>query len=198
MRILKSKTLVTVSAVLSLVALSPLAGGDDAPPVVPMGALAHATAALEKTTEGKVLEIRLANAAGAPSFEAALVRNDALVYMRIESPSSDVTEIKVSELPPWLVNYRLEAYTSSVAKAQVPLDEAIVMAEARELAPAIGAGIAKPLAGTNAVLAWFVETVKGSRRELLAVDAKSGAFLADPDALYEPPTPVQLARRMAQ
>jgi hypothetical protein len=70
-------------------------------------------------------------------------------------------------------------------------------AEARDNAPAIDAGIAKPLSGTNAVLAYFVETMKGSTRHESAVDATTGAFIANPDELYEAHTPVDLARRLA-
>jgi hypothetical protein len=117
--------------------------------------------------------------------------------MRIESPSDNVTEIKVRELPPWLLNYHMDAYVRSISKTQVPLDEAIVKAEARDSAPAIDAGIAKPLSGTNAVLAYFVETMKGSTRHEFAIDATTGAFIANPEELYEPHTPVDLARRIA-
>jgi hypothetical protein len=117
--------------------------------------------------------------------------------MRIDSTSDNATEIKVRDLPPWLINYRLEAYVRSIARAQVPLDAAIVKAEGRARAPAIGAGLAKPLGGTNAVLAYFVETMNDSRRQVLAVDAQTGDFIANPDALYEPHTPVELARRLA-
>jgi len=53
------------------------------------------------------------------------------------------------------------------------------------------------LGGTNAVLAYFVETIKGSKRHQLAVDATTGAMIANPESLYEPHTPVQLARRLA-
>jgi hypothetical protein len=67
-------------------------------------------------------------------------------------------------------------------------------AEERASAPAIGAGLAKPLSGTNAVLAYWVETIKDRDRERLAVDARSGAFIANPEALYVPYTPVKLAR----
>ena len=204
MRIPKSKALAMVSAVLvlsslvlSLFALSPLARGDDAQLVVPMGALARAAATLERSTGGRILEIRVANAAGPPAFEAAVAKNGAVLYLRVGSPSDDVTEIEVSALPSWLLNYRLEAYMRSAEKAEIPLDQAILRAEAREAAPATGAGIAKPLGGNNAVLAYFVETVKGSKREVLAVDAKSGAFIANPEDLYELPTPVELARRIA-
>jgi uncharacterized membrane protein YkoI len=176
---------------------SPLARAADTEPIVPTGALAHAARALEQDTNGKILEIRLTDEAGAPAFEAAIAKDDALVYMRIESVSDNVTEIKVRDLPPWLLNYHLEAYMRSIVKAVVPLEQAIVKAEARAHAPAIDAGVAKPLSGTNAVLAYFVETTKGKSRGQLAVDAMTGAFIANPDELYEPHTPVDLARRLA-
>jgi uncharacterized membrane protein YkoI len=197
MQFLKSKLAQLVIVVMGSLAMAPPSSGRDPELVVPMGALAHAAAALEQSTGGRVLEVRLANAAGAPAFEAAIAQHDAVVYMRIESPSDNVTEIKVRELPPWLLNYHMDAYVRSISKTQVPLDEAIVKAEARDSAPAIDAGIAKPLSGTNAVLAYFVETMKGSTRHEFAIDATTGAFIANPEELYEPHTPVDLARRIA-
>jgi hypothetical protein len=193
---------VTSKLALLLLVLGSLAAyhpswGRAAEPVVPMGALAHAAAALEKSTGGRVLEVRVANAAGAPAFEAAIARHDAVLYMRIESPSDDVTEIKASDLPHWLLNYHLDAYVRSISKTEVPLDSAIAKAEARDSAPAIDAGIAKPLSGTNAVLAYFVQTMKGSTRHEFAIDATTGAFIANPEELYEAHTPVDLARRLA-
>ena len=193
----KAATLAAVLLFLGSVEPNTSSRADNVTAAVPMGALAHATRVLEKNTGGKVLEIRIADTGGATAFEAALAQDDGVVYMHVASPSDDVSVIEVKELPPWLLNYHLQAYMRSVAKAEVPLDEAIVMAEARDLAPAIGAGIAKPLNGTNAVLAYFVETIKGAKRNMLAVDAKSGAFIANPEAVYERPTPVELARRTA-
>jgi uncharacterized membrane protein YkoI len=166
--------------------------------VVPMGALAHAAAALERATGGKILEIRLGDTTGAPVFEAAVAKDDGLLYMRIASPSDDITEISVKDLPPWLLNYHLQAYARSIAKARVPLGDAIIKAEKRDRAPAVDGGIAKPLDGTNAVLAYFVETLQGARRQELVVDATTGAFVEDPGALYEPNKPVELARRLAE
>ena len=200
MRILKSKAVIFggLLAVLSQLAPGTSASARDVEPVVEMGALAHAAGALEDSTGGKVLEIRLADETGVAAFEAAVSKGDAVVYLRIAAVSDDVTEIKVSELPPWLLNYKLEAYMRSIEKAQVPLGDAIMKAEVHAAAPAIGAGLAKPLSGTTAVLAYFVETINGGKRELLAVDARSGVFIANPDALYEPYTPVKLARRLAQ
>lgn len=196
MQILESK-----SALLMLILIASGLGqqtlGRDAEPIVPMGALAHAAAALEKETGGRILEIRLADETGAPAFEAAVTKDGTVVYMRVASPSDDVSEIEVSHLPPWLQNYKLEAYRRSVSKARVAIDQAITKAEQSDQSPAIAAGIAKPLGGTNAVLAYFVETIKGSKRNQLAVDAITGAMIANPDSLFEPHTPVQLARRLA-
>ena len=53
---------------------NPLARAADTAPVVPMGALAHAARALEQDTNGKILEIRLTDEAGAPAFEAAIAQ----------------------------------------------------------------------------------------------------------------------------
>lgn len=166
-------------------------------PVVLMGALAHATTAMEETMGGKVLEIRLADEKGEPVFEAALKKGQEVIYVRIASSDEDVIQIKASELPSWLASYKLEPYMRSIDKAELPLVEAIGRAERRSAAPAIGAGLAKPLSGSNAVLAYYVETIKGSKRELLAVDAKNGAFIENPSELYEAHTPVKLARRLA-
>ena len=62
-------------------------------------------------------------------------------------------------------------FAIDVGGPEVPLDAAIVKAEARDHAPAVDAGIAKPLSGTNAVLAYFVETIKGSKPQQSAIDA---------------------------
>jgi uncharacterized membrane protein YkoI len=196
-RITLVAVLVGVIVLTGALAPNPLAQAADTAPVVPTGALAHAARALGQSTNGKILEIRLTDEAGAPAFEAAIARDGALIYMRIESVSDNVTEIKVRDLPPWLLNYHLEAYMRSIVKAEVPLEQAIIKVEARANAPAIDAGVAKPLSGTNAVLAYFVETAKGKSRGQFAVDAMTGAFIENPDELYEPHTPVDLARRLA-
>ena len=198
MGVLKSNAAL-VGVILLLGALVPyrLAQSRDPGTVVPIGALAHAADAFQEETGGKVLEIRLADTAGAADFEAAVLKNGGVLYMRIASPDEHVTEIDVKNLPPWLLNYHLEAYARSAVRAQVPIREAIAKAEKRNDAPAIDAGIAKPLGGDNAVLAYFVETLNGSRREDLAVDATTGVFIENPQSLFETHTPVELARRLA-
>ena len=109
--------------------------------VVPMGALAHAAAALEQSTGGRVLEVRLANPA---------------VHRH--------SRLRLHNTTPWCT---------------------------------CASSIAKPLCGTNAVLAYFVETMRGSTRHEFAIDATTDAFIANPEELYEPHTPVDLARRIA-
>lgn len=69
--------IVGVVVILSSLELSPLVRARDAEPVVPMGALAHAAVILEQSTGGKVLEIRLGDAAGAPAFERGRYREAA-------------------------------------------------------------------------------------------------------------------------
>src|SRR5258708_36555683 len=107
MQSLKSKLAVLLMVVLGSLAMAPPSSGRDPELVVPMGALAHAAAALEQSTGGRVLEVRLANAAGAPAFEAAIAQHDGVVYMRIASPSDNVTKVKARGLPPWLLSYHM-------------------------------------------------------------------------------------------
>lgn len=87
MQFLKSKLIQVLIGVMGSLATAPASSGRDSELVVPMGALAHAAAALEHSMGGRVLEVRLANATGAPAFEAAITQHDAVVYLRIESPS---------------------------------------------------------------------------------------------------------------
>ena len=185
---------------LQVLAFSVQAGDAGNQQVIPKGALADATRVLEDSDAGKVLEIRLADQTGDPVFEAVLKRpdGDGVVYMRVAMPGDEIAHIKVSELPQWMVDYHLDAYMRSVDKAKVPLPNAIERAEKRGDAPAVAAGVARPLTGGNTVLAWFVEALKGKKRELLAIDAEDGAPIANPQELYERRTPVELARRLAE
>jgi hypothetical protein len=185
-------------AIIAIVAMSwARVQASEADLMLPMGALAHAADALERKTGGRVLEIRLVDEKGEAAFECAVVVGDAVVYMRVASVTDEVTEIAVKELPEWLLNYKLQSYMRSTEQAQVPLVEAIMKAENRARAAAIGAGVAKPLRGDNAVLAYYVETLRGKRRGLEAVDAETGRSIANPEAVYEHWTPVRILRRQA-
>jgi uncharacterized membrane protein YkoI len=150
--------------------------------------------ALERATGGKVLEIRLVDEKGEERFESVVAKDDQLIYMGVNLVTDNVTEISVKQLPEWMLNWRLTAYMKSIEKAKVPLAEAVARAEEATGAPAIGAGLAKPLSGTNSVLAYNVEVLKNGKRGRVAIDASNGARIANPEALYEPWTPVRLLR----
>jgi hypothetical protein len=108
--------------------------------------------------------------------------------------NEEVTKIAIKEVPAWMLDWKLTAYVKSIEKATVPLTKAIADAESIARAPAIGAGLAKPLTGTNQVLAYNVELLAHGKRTRIAIDATSGAKIANPDELYEPWTPVKLLR----
>ena len=163
---------------------------------VTRSALAEAVEALEDETRGKVLEIRFArDADDEASFEVVLVADDELVYMRAY-PVTDILEVlEIAELPPWMAGWTLTAYMRSIAKAEVPLTAAILQAEVAEDAPAIAAGLASPLSATTAVLAYNIELIRGDRPVRVAIDARTGRRIANPEALYERWTPTELVRR---
>ena len=164
---------------------------------VTRSALAETVQALEDETGGKVLEIRFARDADEDaSFEVVLAAaDDELVYMRAY-PVTDILEVlEIAELPPWMAGWTLTAYRSSIAKAEVPLTAAILQAEEAEDAPAIAAGLASPLSATTAVLAYNIELIRGDRPVRVAIDARTGRRIANPEALYESWTPTEIVRR---
>jgi hypothetical protein len=159
-----------------------------------LGTLAHATEVMERATHGQVLEIRQMDETNDPAFEAAVARDDTVLHLRIAPGTDVITEIVASELPSWLMNYRIQAHMRGISRVEVPLVEAILKAEQSAQAPAIGAGIARPLRGGNEVLAYYVEIIGDRARKLLAVDAKTGAIAVNSNSVYEPWMPVKLLR----
>jgi uncharacterized membrane protein YkoI len=165
-------------------------------PGVSDDSLSHAVQVLERKTGGKVLEVRLSDEPGDPSFAAVIVQGDDLLYMHVAAVSDAVTSIEIKQLPEWMVDRKLTAYMKSIRQAQVPLARAITIGERMANKPAIGAGLAAPLSGSNAVLAYNVEVMKAGERKRIAINAITGAPIANPDELYVEWTPVKLVRRM--
>ena len=151
---------------------------------------------LKERRAAKCSEVRLSDRTGDPSFDAVIAKDDDLLYMHIAALSDTVTSIEMAQLPEWMVGRELTAYMKSIRQAKVPLAEAITLAERMANKPAIGAGLAAPLSGTNAVLAYNVEVMKGGQRHRIAIDAVTGAPIANPDELYAAWTPVKLVRRL--
>jgi uncharacterized membrane protein YkoI len=156
--------------------------------------LPKAVSALEDSTGGKVLEIRFVDEVGHERFESVVAQPAEVIYMAVNPVNEDVTKIAVKELPTWMLNWKLTEYVKSIDKAKVPLTKAVAVAEALARAPAIGAGLAKPLTGTNQVLAYNIELLAGGKRQRIAIDATNGARIANPEELYESWTPVKLLR----
>jgi uncharacterized membrane protein YkoI len=193
---MKALTLASlVSAALIIAVLQPATSrGADAG--LHEGSLRQAVQALEHSTGGKVLEIRLSDEPGEISFDAVIAKGEDLLDMHIASVSDAVTSIDIAQLPEWMVGRKLTEYMKSIYKAKLPLADAIAIAERMAKGPAVGAGLAKPLSASNAVLAYNVEVTKKQKRERIALDAITGAPIANPDQMYEEWSPVKLARRL--
>jgi hypothetical protein len=162
---------------------------------IPRGSLTKAVGALEDSTGGKVLEIRFVDDVGHDHFESVVAKPDEVIYVAVNPVNEDITKIAIKELPVWMLNWKLTQYVRSIEKANTPLTKAVADAESRAQAPAIGAGLAKPLTGTNQVLAYNIELLLADgKRKRVAIDDASGARIANPEELYEPWTPVKLLR----
>ena len=165
-------------------------------PGVSDDSLSHAVQVLEGKTGGKVLEVRLSDEPGDPSFDAVIAKGDDVLYMHLAAISDAVTSIEIEQLPEWMLGRELKAYVKGIRQAHLPLAQAIALAERTSNKPAIGAGLAAPLSGTNAVLAYNVEVMKAGKRDRIAIDAITGAPIANPDQIYVAWTPVKLVRRI--
>ena len=165
-------------------------------PGVSDDSLSHAVQVLEGKTGGKVLEVRLSDEPGDPSFDAVIAKGDDVLYMHIAAISDAVTSIEIKQLPEWMLGREMKAYVKGIRQAHLPLAQAIALAERTANKPAIGAGLAAPLSGTNAVLAYNVEVMKAGKRDRIAIDAITGAPIANPDEIYAAWTPVKLVRRI--
>ena len=160
------------------------------------GELTKAVGALEDSTGGKALEIRFVDEVRHDHFESVVAKPDEVIYVAVNPVNEDVTKIAIKELPAWMLNWKLTQYVRSIEKANVPLTKAVADAESLAQAPAIGAGLAEPLTGTNQVLAYNIELLLADgNRKRVAIDATSGARIANPEEFYEPWTPVKLLRK---
>ena len=150
-----------------------------------------AVVAAEKFSGGRVLEIRFRTHHGVPGFDAVVAKNRAFSHLRIDIPSNRVAVIAETEIPAWMASWVLKADARSLEKARLHLADAVLKAEEIADAPAVDAGIAKPLTGDNAVLAYDVEVIRNNRPERVVIDAVTGLKIADPDQLLEGWTPEQ-------
>ncbi len=145
--------------------------------------LPHAIATIEAKTGGKVMDIRFEADGGQPIYDAVVVTPDKTGIARIYVRTGAVTGIRDDEFSMQSLKWEKTRDVTSFDKATLPLSTAIETVEQAAGAPAINAGLAKPLTPDNDVLAYNVEIAKNGEVERVAVDASTGEIIADPGAL---------------
>jgi uncharacterized membrane protein YkoI len=159
-------------------------------PMSAMGNLAPSSASLptaistiEAKTGGKVMDIRFADAGGAPVYEAIVVTPDKVGLARLDTETGVLSGFDHDQVSDQSFDRDHQRDLSSFAKATTPLSTAIETAEQFAGTPAVNAGLAAPLTPDNDVLAYNIEVVKNGRVEQIAVDATTDQVIADPSAL---------------
>lgn len=155
-----------------------------APKQVTNSSLTQAIAAAESASGGKVVEIRYRVAAGAPGFDAIAAKGGTFSHLRIATPSNKVTPVQKSDIP-WRGNWTLRADAKDLADAKLTLSDAVMKAEQITGGPASAAGVAAPLSGDNAVLAYNVKLYKDNDPRRVVIDAVTGAPIENPTAFED-------------
>jgi hypothetical protein len=148
--------------------------------------LVNGIALVEKSTGGKVIDIRYStSAAGTPGYNVVLVKGSQVQFFRFEESSKHVTELDASSKPVYMLNWQSKADVSFAVKATVSLTTAIQTAEqAHPGSPAMAAGIARSASNPeSAVQAYNVLLNRGGSVKRVAVDISTGEVIADPSAL---------------
>lgn len=152
---------------------------------VSTGALAQAIAAAEKSSGGRVVEIRYRNRAGVPGFDAVAAKGTTFSHLRIDIPSNKVTAISQSEIP-WRATWELKADAKSLTKAKVSLAQAVAKAEKLSGSPAVDAGVAAPLEVGSDIKGYNVEVMQDGAPQRVVIDSSSGERISNPGPFLEP------------
>ena len=158
--------------------------------------LTDAVQSIESATGGKVLEVRVRR--HGPGFAAVVTKGNQLANIKVHPVNGQVTKMSVDEVPQWMHDWKLRADAQDIHKARVSVSDAIRTAEQAQQAPAVDAGLAKPLSPSNDVLAYNIEVLKDGEPRRVAVDAKTGELIANPDEVLTPWTPERLAEKDEQ
>ncbi len=158
------------------------------------GSLPRAIQDIEQSTGGRVLEARLLHEHG-PGFLAVVSRGHELINVRYTEPTRHTTVLKVQETPRWMLDWQLRQDMRDIRRTTLSTADAVRKVERATQAPATDIELARPLSGTNAVLAYQVEVLKDGRPERSAIDANTGQLISDPESLFSPWTPERLARQ---
>src|SRR5579883_627882 len=145
--------------------------------------LENAAAQIEGKTGGRVMDIRFYDETGHPTYMAVIAKGGVVDTVRLDGVNGRITRVSGAMVPDWAMSWERRADVNSARQATVPLASAIITAENAARAPAIEAGLAKPLTAQNSVLAYNVEVLMHGRPELVAVDANTNEIIANPNAL---------------
>jgi hypothetical protein len=151
------------------------------------GSLADTIAAIERTTGGRVIEIRLTKADGVSGFHAVVARGGRVIFVHAAANQTDAVELDRASVPDWMLHWRDRADVQQAAQAKVSLADAIRTAEQARGAPAVAAGIAPTASNpTSAVRAYNVLVDNHGAVQRVAVDDDTGDVIANPRALAWP------------
>jgi uncharacterized membrane protein YkoI len=147
--------------------------------------LVKAIQATERSTGGKVLDIRFSNANGTPGYHAVVVKGAQVDFFKVEQVSNNVIELDASSRPVWMLNWRGKADVHYAKQATVSLSNAIRTAEhSQNGAPAAAAGIARSASNPDSdVHAYTVLVVASGNVQSVSVDSSSGEVISDPSTL---------------
>jgi uncharacterized membrane protein YkoI len=154
--------------------------------------LSRAVEAIEKDTGGRVLEIRLLHT-NPIAYAAVIAKGQELANVSVTPINPHVVALSAQETPQWMLDWQLRADMHDIHKTTLSSADAIRAAERATGAPAIDAGLAKPLSADNAVLAYNIEVLKDGVPHRVAIDARTGQQIEDPEAVLSPWTPERLA-----
>lgn len=140
---------------------------------------------IERTTGGRVLEIRFTDQDGMPGFRAAVARGGEVSFIRVAAEQGDAVELSQTDLPDWMLHWRSRQDVKIARAAKVSLIDAIHTAEqSGNGAPAVAAGIAASASNPSGdVKAYNVLLLRGGEIQRVAVDEGNGEVIADPRAL---------------
>jgi uncharacterized membrane protein YkoI len=145
-------------------------------------ALPDAVAALEQKYNGRVLQIRYADASGHGIYDAVVAADGTVAHAQVDATTGQVVAVGDAMEDSTLDSVG-QADVRSIAKADIPLSRAIETAEQAYEGQAVGAALAKPLSLDNRVLAYSVVIIRHGRAEHVAVDANTNEVIEDPEVL---------------
>lgn len=140
---------------------------------------------IERSTGGRVIEIRFTNADGMPGYRAVVARGGQLQFLRIAATNGEAVALNDTSLPDWMLHWRDRKAAELAQQAKVPLADAIVTAEkAQDGAPALAAGVAASSTNpTTDVKAYNILVYRDGDVQRVAVDADTNQVIANPQAL---------------